>query len=172
MFVSLMKTHHTNLIDFPLHGEGAYLFPLRACLVTSGESPIWGFLTAPWTGIPRRGFVCIVEDFTSITVCIHAYSWEKVVLMCRSTEVRISKSFGGRSGLKSLKNEHFHCSKSLGICNCQTWVFHDFMEAGNLLAENLVATTLKIEIGYIRQFASISSIASFGIKKKKIYFIY
>lgn len=41
------------------------------------------------------------------------------------------------------------------------------MEAGNLLAENLVATTLKIEIGYIRQFASISSIASFGKKKKK-----
>lgn len=90
--------------------------------------------------------------------------------MCRSTEVRISKSFGGRSGLKSLKNEHFHCFKSLGNCNCQTWVFHDFMEAGNLLAENLVATTLKIEIGYIRQFASISSIASFGKKKKSISF--
>lgn len=86
--------------------------------------------------------------------------------MCRSTKVSISKSSGGRLGLKSLKNEHFHFSKSLGICNCQTWVFHDCMETGNLLAENLVATALKIEIGYIGQFASIS-VAPFKKKKKK-----
>lgn len=40
--------------------------------------------------------------------------------------------------MKIITNEDFDSSKSLGIYNCQTWVFHNFRETENLFIKDLV----------------------------------
>ena len=53
--------------------------------------------------------------------------------------MRIFKSYEGWSDLKILTNEDFHSSKSSGIYNFQTWIYHNFRETKNLFPEELVA---------------------------------
>lgn len=83
--------------------------------------------------------ICIAETFALISVHINTYSWEKLVLVCKSAKVRISKSFGGRPDLKILKKRGFPLVQSSRIYNCQIWVFLDFVESGNLFPNDLVA---------------------------------
>lgn len=46
----------------------------------------------PWNGDSSKR-ICIAEDFTSILVCFAAYSGEKLVLVYKSANVKISKSY-------------------------------------------------------------------------------
>lgn len=77
--------------SFPLYTKCA----LGSCLVTSEETVrnllIWGFLTTPRMGTPHKN--CIAEDFTSISMCINVYNWEKLVSVCQLAKMRISKSY-------------------------------------------------------------------------------
>lgn len=44
------------------------------------------------------------------------------------------------------RNDDFHWFKALGICNCQIWVFHDFVEIKHLFPEDLVANLTLVMI--------------------------
>ena len=52
--------------------------------------------------------------------------------------MRIFKSYRGWSDLKILTSEYFYSSKSSGIYNCQTWIYHSFKETENLFHKDLV----------------------------------
>lgn len=45
----------------------------------------------------------------------------------------------GGEDLRILKNGDLRWLKSLGICNCQMWVFLNFIKSENLFLEDLVS---------------------------------
>lgn len=47
--------------------------------------------------------------------------------------------------LENPQNDDFYWAKSFGIYNCQTWIFHNYAESGNLFPKDLVAKHDPIE---------------------------